>query len=110
MQYAIESDAHGPRPVAARGKWFWFGWGAVAASQLVAFWLLCNNQVRVAEARRSELQVQAMALAECLQQTPRSTVASCTASRTPTVVTVMSHAAVTATPVQGAIPVNFSFR
>lgn len=88
-----------------RGKLFWMTLGALAAAQLFAFWLLCSHQVRKAEARRSELQVQQMALADCLQYIPGATIASCNA-RTPTTV----PAAVAVTTKAGAMPVSFSYR
>ena len=55
----------------------WVLLGAVAASQLFAFWLLCSHQVRKAEARHNEAVVQQMALSDCLQYIPGSTIASC---------------------------------
>ena len=110
MQSAIDSFAPETGPIAStiRSKWFWVGWGAVAASQLVAFWLLCNHQVHVAEARRAEALVQQLALSDCLQSVPRSTVASCKvrmllADPTSTV-TEMT------TPAAGVMSVSYTFR
>ena len=51
--------------------------GAVVVGQLFAFWLLCSHQVRKAEARNNEMTVQQMALSDCLQYIPGSTIASC---------------------------------
>jgi hypothetical protein len=116
MQSAIDSFAPDTGPIAERSKWFWVGWGAVAASQLVAFWLLCNNQVKVAEARRAEAMVQQLALADCLQSIPRSTVASCKVRmqvvQPETVVIPAAGAMPSAggTPVAGAMTVNYTFR
>lgn len=88
------------------------GWvllGAVAAGQLFAFWLLCSHQVRKAEARHNEAVVQQMALADCLQYIPGSTIASCNARNDGVVqkagVQPPQQSALTAT-----VPVSFSFR
>jgi len=86
----------------ARSRMFWVLLGAVAAGQLFAFWLLCSHQVRKAEARHNEAVVQQMALADCLQYIPGSTIASCTARGD---VQASADKAVT-----GAVPVSFSFR
>ncbi|TWO72393.1 hypothetical protein FN976_06740 [Caenimonas sedimenti] len=114
MQSAIDSFAPETGPIATRSKWFWVGWGAVAASQLVAFWLLCNNQVKVAEARRADAIVQQLALADCLQYTPRATVASCKVQMQAAQPTTVIVPAVTMPamprPVAGAMTVNYTFR
>jgi hypothetical protein len=89
-----------------RGKLFWLALGALAAAQLVAFWLLCSHQVRKAEARHAAAQVQQLALADCLQYVPGATIASCSA-RMPAVVPA---AAVLVSPKSGATPVSFHYR
>ena len=84
----------------------WVLLGAIAAGQLFAFWLLCSHQVRKAEARQNEAVVQQMALSDCLQYIPGSTIASCNARGT-------QKAAVPQTQQQAlttAVPVSFSFR
>ena len=84
-----------------RRQMFWLLLGFLAASQLFAFWLLCSHQVRKAEARHNESVVQAMALSDCLQYIPGSTIASCAprADATP----------IAAKPAVGAVPVSFNF-
>src|SRR6478736_2605253 len=57
----------------------WVLLAGIAAAQLFAFWLLCSHQVRKAEARHNETVVQQMALSDCLQYIPGSTIASCNA-------------------------------
>jgi hypothetical protein len=91
-----------------RGLWVLLG--AIAAVQLVAFWLLCSHQVRRAEARHNEVVVQQMALSDCLQYIPGSTIASCASSMgiDPALTGASQHAAQPA--VNGAVPVSFSFR
>lgn len=91
-----------------RTPMFWVIFGALAAMQLFAFWLLCSHQVRKAEARHSEAVVQQMALSDCLQYIPGSTIASCTVrGDRPT----QAAAQPGANPaVAGTVPVGFSFR
>jgi hypothetical protein len=90
-----------------RTRMFWVILGALAAVQLFAFWLLCSHQVRKAEARRSEALVQQMALSDCLQYIPGSTIASCAVrgDRAPQAVPAGAKPAL-----GGALPVNFSYR
>ena len=85
-----------------RGRWFWGVLCVAAATQLVALALVCSHQVRKAEARRFEVQVQQMAVADCLQYIKGATFATCTA-----------HGPVTTAPVRttsagGVLPVSFS--
>lgn len=91
----------------SRSRWLWMPLAGVAIAQLFAFWLLCSHQVRKAEARQDESAMQQMALADCLQYIPGSTIASCT--------TRMDAPAPAAQPVDkaaatGAVPVSFSYR
>lgn len=96
-------DARTQQP---RSRMFWLVFGALVAGQLFAFWLLCVHQVRKAEARNNEYVVHQMALSDCLQYIPGSTIASCTARIEPNV-----QAAKPAGPaVTGALPVSFSYR
>lgn len=78
--------------------------GALVVGQLFAFWLLCSHQVRKAEARNSEAMVQQMALADCLQYIPGSTIASCTGR-------AQAHAPRgTEAAALGAVPVSYTYR
>jgi len=95
-----------PRTQQPRSRMFWMVVGALVAGQLFAFWLLCIHQVRKAEARSNEFVVHQMALSDCLQYIPGSTIASCSARMGPDV-----QAAKPAThAVTGALPVSFSYR
>src|SRR5262245_44245702 len=96
----------GSQQVRARALWMLLG--ALAAGQLFAFWLLCSHQVRKAEARQNEAVVQQMALSDCLQYIPGSTIASCSA-RGSNAQAVMPAAA-TRPALNAAMPVSFSFR
>ena len=88
-----------------RSRMFWILLGALAMGQLFAFWLLCSHQVRKAEARQNEVVVQQMALSDCLQYIPGSTIASCS-TRTD----VNTQAPAPTGTVTGAVPVSFSYR
>lgn len=106
MPHLANDFTPGAQP--ARKRMLWMLLGAVAAGQLFAFWLVCSHQVRLAEARRNEVVVQQMALSDCLQYIPGSTIASCNARGD------VQAQAVPAGPnqsaVNGAVPVSFSFR
>jgi hypothetical protein len=96
----FEADTEQPR-----STMFWVILGALAAGQLFAFWLLCSHQVRKAEARQNEAVVQQMALSDCLQYIPGSTIASCTTRSGVNTQAPVSNASMT-----GAVPVSFSYR
>ncbi len=80
----------------------------IAMSQLFAFWLLCSHQVRRAEARRDEAAIQQMALTDCLQYIPGSTIASCSRMEPEAQGTQPTDAQNPA--MTGAVPVSFSYR
>lgn len=87
-------------------RMLWLVLGALAAGQLFAIWLLCSHQVRKAEARSNEVLVQQMALADCLQYVPGSTIASCSSR-----IDAGALQARAAQPrVTGAVPVSFTVR
>jgi hypothetical protein len=87
----------------------WVLLGAVAGAQLCAFWLVCSQQVRRAEARHNEQVVQQMALSDCLQYIPGSTIASCT-SRADAAAVPAADKPVDNPALTGAVPVSFSYR
>ena len=62
----------------ARNPALWWLLGALVAAQLMAFWGVCSQQVHRAEARSAEVQMAQMALSDCLQYIPGSTIGSCT--------------------------------
>jgi hypothetical protein len=62
-----------------RDKIFWSLIAALALGQLVAFWMVCNEQVRRAQAREVMLQVDRVGIADCLRSTPKSTPQKCAA-------------------------------
>lgn len=65
------------RASAPRDRLFWAVLAALAVGQLVAFWMLCAHQVRKAQMRDISLEVQRVAVADCLQYVPRATLNSC---------------------------------
>lgn len=108
---SILAGAIDPSTQQPRSRMFWGVLGALALGQLFAFWLLCSHQVRVAEARQNELTVHQMALADCLQYIPGSTIASCARRIDPAGGTSAQAIAVPVNrAVAGAQPVSFSFR
>lgn len=105
MAHTISLNDTSAQP--ARSPMFWLLLGAVAAAQLVAFWLLCSHQVRKAEARETQYMVQQLALADCLQYVPGSTIASCSRGAAP----MQASAQAAQQPaVAGAMAVNVIYR
>lgn len=91
---------------AARSRLFWVALGALALAQLFALWLVCSNQVEKAQARDSHMTAQQMAVADCLQEVPGSTIASCSRR----VADVRAAAQPTQTAIVGVTPVNYNYR
>jgi hypothetical protein len=85
-----------------RSRMFWVVTGALVTAQVSAFYLLCSHQMRVAEARQNEAVVQQMALSDCLQYIPGSTIASCSSRGD------VQAAAQHTGKMAGAVPVSFS--
>ena len=63
----------------SRGQWLWALLPVLVLGQLVAFWMLCSHQVQRAHERDASVQVQRMALADCLSYMPGATTSSCAA-------------------------------
>jgi hypothetical protein len=94
------------RPTAAsvpRDRAFWLAAMVLVTGQLVAFWMLCSHQVRMAEVRHASARVEAIAIADCLRFVPNSTMVSCAARVAPldnqTVATTDKSAQSAPTPV-----------
>jgi hypothetical protein len=102
----LQSNAADPA-TQSRSRWTWMLLAGLAVAQLAAFWLLCSHQVRRAEARQNETVIHQMALADCLQYIPGSTIASCTSRTDPAPQRTQASDTPTAT---GAMPVSFSYR
>ncbi len=49
----------------------------LATGLFVAFWMVCSQQVRKAQMRDVTMQVQRVAIGDCLQYVPRATLNSC---------------------------------
>lgn len=95
-----------------REKLFWGMVSVLVVGQLVAFWMLCSHQVRKAEVRAATVQVQRVAVADCLRYIPRATLNSCAARVDPNNRpdgNVMAAGAVRAT-MSSTVPVNFAYR
>ncbi|WP_332824607.1 hypothetical protein [Ramlibacter sp.] len=104
------ADATDPAPQQQRSRMFWMVLGALAAGQLVAFWLVCSHQVRIAEARQNEWTVQQMALSDCLQYIPGSTIASCSGRNDAASARSAQANASVNRAVAGAQPVSYNYR
>lgn len=99
-----------------RDKLLWPVLGLLVAAQLVAFWMLCTHQVRKAEVREAALQVQSVAVADCLRYIPRATLSSCAQRVDPTrrpdiqIVGNGSPTASRAVMTSTVMPVGFAYR
>src|SRR5512133_564435 len=67
----------GPIAALPRDKVLRWGLVVLVAGQLLAFWMVCSHQVRKAEVRDATLQVQRVAVADCLRYIPHATLNSC---------------------------------
>ena len=103
---AITATFQEDRAQFSQNRLLWIGLAALALAQLVAFWMLCSHQVRQAEVRDTAIAVQQMALSDCLQYIPGSTIASCSNQ----IERAKAMQANTTTAVTGAMPVSFSYR
>ncbi|MBE7369362.1 hypothetical protein [Ramlibacter pallidus] len=103
---SILANVIDPQTQEPRSRMFWVLLGALVVAQLFAFWLLCSHQVRKAEARNNEVMVHQMALADCLQYIPGSTIASCSRRIAPD---AQSMQAAAPSALAGAVPVSFTF-
>jgi hypothetical protein len=59
------------------GKLFWLIVSVVMLAQIIAFWMLCTDQVRKAQARDATSQVERTAMADCMRYIPKATPHSC---------------------------------
>jgi hypothetical protein len=101
---AITAVPHEDQQPLAENRLFWVALGALVLLQLVAFWMVCSHQVRQAEVRDNAVAVQQMALSDCLQYIPGSTIASCSSQLE------QAKAPAPATAVTGAMPVSYTYR
>lgn len=102
---------HRPRPSHAtlpRDRAFWIGASVLIAGQLLAFWMLCSHQVRMAEVRHASAQVERLAVAECLRYLPNATRSSCVQRVAPLDNEVATMGG-RATRQEGAVPVNYVY-
>jgi hypothetical protein len=113
QRHPIPKTAHLPR-----GNLFWLAVSGLAIAQLVAFWMLCNQQVRQAEARHATVRVAQMAVADCLREIPRATLDSCSgrfspAAAVPNNLLVAAHkqtAGAGPAPMSSPVQVSFTLR
>jgi len=60
-----------------RDRAFWVAVSVLVLGQLVAFWMVCSQQVRMAQVRRANARVEALAVADCMRHVPNASLASC---------------------------------
>lgn len=98
-----------------RDKLLWPVLVTLVLGQLLAFWMLCSHQVRKAEVRNATLEVQRVAVADCLRYIPRATLTSCVHrvdpnSRPDVLMAGEGAAGAPRTGMSTAVPVNFAYR
>lgn len=97
-----------------REKLLWPLLAILVGGQMLAFSMLCVHQVRKAEVRNATLQVQRVAVADCLRYVPRATLSSCVTrvdpGSRPDNGNVVAATDKLGRPVPGATPVSYSFR
>lgn len=82
---------------------FWLVLMAIISVQLLAFYSVCQQQVRKAQSRQTAAQEERVALQQCLQSGANSTIASC----------IRRSSAVTPAQVlgdSGAVPASYVLR
>jgi hypothetical protein len=97
-----------------RDKLLWPVLATLVVGQLVAFWMLCSHQVRKAEVRNATLQVQRVAVADCLRYIPRATLNNCVQrvdpNRRPDLQMAGDGAAAAGSAGMSTVPVNYVYR
>lgn len=96
--------------VQPRDQAFWLGATVLVLGQLVAFWMLCSQQVRKAEVRNAAMQVERLALADCLRYVPHATLTSCAQRVAPLDGRAQALAGASADAGTSAVPVNYVYR
>ena len=93
-----------------RDQAFWLGATVLVLGQLVAFWMLCSQQVRKAEVRNAAMQVERVALAECLRSVPQASLTSCAQRIAPSSGRAQALAGAPADAAASVVPVNYVYR
>lgn len=103
-----------------KGKLFWAVITALVLMQIVAFWMLCSQQVAKAQVRDATLKVERTALADCLQYSPNATLSGCVSRVAPhrsALATVMAagdkvaeSGGMNRSAMNSTVPVSFVFR
>lgn len=78
LSRAVSKATEGPL-----AKLFWAVVSVLVLGQLVAFYMLCSQQVQKGQTRDSNVQTERIAIASCLQQSPQATLSSCAARVAP---------------------------
>jgi hypothetical protein len=89
-----------------RDRAFWIAASVLLVGQLIAFWTVCTQQVRLAQARHASQQLEQMAVADCLRHVHGATLAACARAVAPQD-NQLAAAAESAEP--QAVPVNYVY-
>lgn len=106
----MQSSRHRTPAVLPRDRAFWIGAAVLVLGQLVAFWMLCSQQVRKAEVRNAAMQSERVALADCLRSVPHASLTSCTQRVGPPDARAQAFAAASTGAPAGVVPVNYVYR
>ena len=79
----MSSPAMNRKAVSPHVRLFWAAIAGVSLGLLFAIYWLCNQQVRQAGVSEAAIQVQRVALSDCLRHRPHSTVGGCSLQRVP---------------------------
>ncbi|MEO7548055.1 MAG: hypothetical protein ABIT82_06495 [Ramlibacter sp.] len=71
------SEIIDPRAESPRSKLFWAVIAALALALLGVFYSVCIDQVRRSDAREAGYRAQRLALTDCIQYRPNTTIGSC---------------------------------
>jgi uncharacterized membrane protein len=96
--------------VLPRDQAFWLGAAVLVLGQLAAFWMLCSEQVRKAEVRSAALQVERLALADCLRSVPHASLTSCAQRSAPPGGRAQALAGAPADAAASVVPVNYVYQ
>jgi hypothetical protein len=99
-----------PQTRLPRHKGVWAVLGALIAIQLVALWLLCNQQVHRAQARHAEQAEQQVALADCLRSVRGASLGHCRQRLAPDRAPVPVEVHVATTSGEPATLVSYAYR
>jgi len=106
----MPASSLGRRAASPRDQVIWLTGTVLVLGQLLAFWMVCAQQVRKAEVRSASVQVERLALADCLRYLPNATLSGCAARVAPLDGQASAVAAGAAPADPAAVTVNHVYR